>query len=71
MSEQIEDGYAVPTSMRVWSGTLGEQEVVAVDLMVIVPGADLDPQRALLVFTKEDATTLAASINLAAAGEEQ
>lgn len=70
-AQQVDEGYAVPTEMKVWSAKIGEQDVVVVDLTVIVPGVDLDEQRALLVFTTEDATDLAASINLAAAGEEQ
>lgn len=71
MAETVEEGFAVPTDMKVWAATIGEQEVVVVDLTVIVPGVDLDPQRALLVFTTEDAIQLADSIYLAEAGEEQ
>lgn len=68
--EKIEEGFAVPTDMKVWAATIGEQAVIACDFTVIVPGVDLDPQRALLVFTTEDAADLASNINKAiTAGE--
>lgn len=63
--EEIEEGYAVPTSMKVWESKIGEQAVIACDFEVIVPGADMEPQRAVLVFTTEDAAALASNINKA------
>lgn len=68
--EEIEKGFAVPVSMKVWQAEVAGQEVIVCDFEVIVPDVDLEPQRAVLVFTTEDATDLASNINKAVqAGE--
>lgn len=67
--EEIEEGYAVPVSMKVWWAMIGEQPVVACDFEVVVQG-NVEPQRALLVFTPEDAASLADTINKAVTAGE-
>ena len=70
--EQIPEGYCVPTEFTVWNASLGDQPVLVLDMAVVVPGHDMEPQRAVLVLLPEDAGKIASDINKAVtAGEEQ
>lgn len=71
--QEIPDGYTIPTEFTVWTAAIGEQDVIVFDITVVVPNHDMEPQRAILVLTPEDAAKVALDINNAVqtAGEEQ
>ena len=67
------DIYGIPLEFEITTGTLGDAEVIIMQMKVVtvVHGQKLETQDATLVFSKEDAVSLAAIIVDAATAEKE